>query len=106
MVMICPAIWWGWTPPMTHVRFTAEPWENLRMFIIPSLILGTYLAALRQSELDLQGTFDGVHVLASQDAQPLGQPVLGSRRDLIRHGLLSPAANMHHCLARKHSASN
>ena len=62
--------------------------------------------ALRQSELDLQGTFDGVHVLASQDAEPLGQPVLGSRRDLIRHGLLSPAANMHHCLARKHSASN
>ncbi|MDE0025773.1 MAG: ABC transporter permease, partial [Spirochaetaceae bacterium] len=45
MVMIYPAIWWGWTPPMTHVRFTAEPWENLRMFIIPSLILGTYLAA-------------------------------------------------------------
>ncbi len=45
MVMIYPAIWWGWTPPMTHVRFTAEPWANLRMFIIPSLILGTYLAA-------------------------------------------------------------
>ena len=43
--MIYPAIWWGWTPPMTHVRFTAEPWANLRMFIIPSLILGTYLAA-------------------------------------------------------------
>ncbi|MDE0026758.1 MAG: ABC transporter permease, partial [Spirochaetaceae bacterium] len=45
MVMIYPAIWWGWTPPLTHVRFTEDPWANLGMLIIPAVILGTYLAA-------------------------------------------------------------
>ena len=45
MVMIYPAIWWGWTPPLTHVGFSEDPWANLGMLIIPALILGTYLAA-------------------------------------------------------------
>ena len=45
MVIIYPAIWWGWTPPLTHVGFSADPWANLGIFIIPALILGTYLAA-------------------------------------------------------------
>ena len=30
MVMIYPAIWWGWTPPLTHVRFTEDPWAQSR----------------------------------------------------------------------------
>ena len=41
MVMIYPAIWWGWSPPMELVSFTGDPLGNLSMFIIPSLILGT-----------------------------------------------------------------
>ena len=45
MVMIYPAIWWGWTPPLTHVRFTVDPLASLGILIIPALILGTYLAA-------------------------------------------------------------
>ena len=45
MVMIYPAIWWGWTPPLTYVGFTEDPWANLSILIIPALILGTYLAA-------------------------------------------------------------
>ena len=45
MVMIYPAIWWGWSPSMELVSFTEDPLGNLGMFLIPSLILGTASAA-------------------------------------------------------------
>jgi peptide/nickel transport system permease protein len=45
MVMIYPAIWWGWSPPMELIPFTEDPLGNLKMFLIPSLILGTASAA-------------------------------------------------------------
>ncbi len=45
MVMIYPSIWWGWVPPMKWVPFAEDPLGNLRVFIIPSLILGTAGAA-------------------------------------------------------------
>ena len=45
MVMIYPAVWWGWSPPMRLIKFSEDPLGNLGMFLIPSLILGTYLAA-------------------------------------------------------------
>ena len=45
MVIIFPALWWGWSPPMRLVYFTQDPLGNLEVFIIPSLILGTALAA-------------------------------------------------------------
>ena len=45
MVMIYPAIWWGWSPPMQLIPFTEDPLGNLGMFLIPSLILGTASAA-------------------------------------------------------------
>ncbi len=45
MVMIFPAIWWGWAPPLEWVSFTEDPLGNLGVFIIPSLILGTASAA-------------------------------------------------------------
>ena len=45
MVMIYPAIWWGWSPPMELIPFTEDPLGNLWGFFIPSLILGTASAA-------------------------------------------------------------
>ena len=45
MVMIFPAIWWGWSPPMRWVSFSEDPLGNLGILIIPSLILGTALSA-------------------------------------------------------------
>ena len=45
MVMIFPAIWWGWSPPMEWVSFTEDPLGNLGILIIPSLILGTAVSA-------------------------------------------------------------
>ena len=45
MVMIFPAIWWGWSPSVELIPFTEDPLGNLGMFIIPAVILGTASAA-------------------------------------------------------------
>ena len=45
MVMIYPAIWWAWSPPMELVPFAEDPWGHLGILVIPSLILGTALSA-------------------------------------------------------------
>ena len=45
MVLIYPTIWWGWTPPLEYVPFAKHPLDNLAGFLIPSLILGTAMAA-------------------------------------------------------------
>ena len=45
MVMIFPAIWWAWSPPMELVPLSENLLGNIGVFLIPSLILGTYLAA-------------------------------------------------------------
>ena len=45
MVMLYPAIWWGWAPSMEMIPFAEDPLGNLGMFIIPALILGTAMSA-------------------------------------------------------------
>ena len=45
MVMIYPALWWGWMPAPEYIPFTEDPLGNLGILIIPSLILGTAGAA-------------------------------------------------------------
>ena len=45
MVMIYPAIWWGWAPPMRLVPLSEDLLGNLAVFLIPSLIVGTAMSA-------------------------------------------------------------
>ena len=45
MVMLYPAIWWNWTPPLKMISFVEDPLGNLGVFIVPSLILGTAMSA-------------------------------------------------------------
>ncbi len=40
MVIVFPSIWWGYMPPIMLVRFAEDPMGNLRMFIIPAIVLG------------------------------------------------------------------
>jgi len=44
MIMIYPAIWWGWSPPMEVVPFFEDPVGNLYVFIIPAIVLGLVLS--------------------------------------------------------------
>ena len=45
LILTFPAIWWAWAPPLRFVPFRDDPLGSLGVFIVPSLILGTYLAA-------------------------------------------------------------
>ena len=83
MVMIYPAIWWGWTPPLTHVRFAADPWANLGIFIIPALILGTYLAA---STMRMTRTMM-LEVLRQDYVRTAWAKGLKERRVVLRHAV-------------------
>jgi peptide/nickel transport system permease protein len=40
MVIVFPAIWWNWIPPMEYVPFTEDPAKNLVQFGIPAIIMG------------------------------------------------------------------
>jgi peptide/nickel transport system permease protein len=46
LVMVFPSIWWGWAPELKYVPFTQDPLTNLKMMILPAVILGTALSAL------------------------------------------------------------
>ena len=45
MVMLYPAIWWGWSPSVELIPVKEDALGNLGMFLIPSLILGTAMSA-------------------------------------------------------------
>jgi len=44
MVVVFPSVWWGWSPPLDYVPFFENPIANLRMFIIPGVILGMVMS--------------------------------------------------------------
>ena len=46
LVMIYPALWWGWSPKMEYVSFLDNPIENLQMFIVPAIIMGMILSGI------------------------------------------------------------
>ena len=42
LVVSLPAVWWGWAPPTEYKTLTDDPIGNLKVLIIPALILGVY----------------------------------------------------------------
>ena len=40
MVIVFPAIWWNWLPPIEYIPLTQDPLGNLVQFIIPGVIMG------------------------------------------------------------------
>jgi len=40
MVIVFPSIWWGYMPSIALIPFTEDPIGNLKMFIIPAIVLG------------------------------------------------------------------
>ncbi len=44
MVILFPALWWGYMPPIMMVKFADDPMGNLGMFLVPATILGMTLA--------------------------------------------------------------
>ncbi len=46
MIVLYPAIWWGWTPSFEVIPFTEDPLGNLGMFIIPGFLTGMFMSAV------------------------------------------------------------
>jgi len=46
MVIVFPSIWWGYMPPVMYVPFTEDPLRNLKMFIVPAIVLGMGIAGM------------------------------------------------------------
>jgi peptide/nickel transport system permease protein len=42
LIMVYPALWWGWSPPIEYIRLSKDPIGNLVQFLIPSVILGLF----------------------------------------------------------------
>jgi peptide/nickel transport system permease protein len=73
----------GWLPPSGYVSFFQDPLQNLRLMILPSLTLGTALAALimRQTRASTLGVLNQDYV---RTARSKG---LSDTRILLRHVL-------------------
>jgi peptide/nickel transport system permease protein len=46
LVIVLPSKWWGWSPPIEVVSIIEDPVENLKMFIIPGVIMGVVFSAV------------------------------------------------------------
>ncbi len=46
MVMVFPALWWGWSPPVQLIRLVDDPLGNLGMFIIPAAVMGMAMSGI------------------------------------------------------------
>jgi peptide/nickel transport system permease protein len=44
MVIVLPSIWWNYAPPLTYIPFNVDPVGNLKMFIIPAVVLSLSMA--------------------------------------------------------------
>jgi peptide/nickel transport system permease protein len=45
LVVLLPAIWWGWSPPIQFTEFSVDPWAHVSQFVLPAAILGLASAA-------------------------------------------------------------
>ena len=42
LVMVYPALWWGWSPPVEYIQLVDDPLGNLGQFLIPAVIMGMF----------------------------------------------------------------
>lgn len=40
MIVVFPSLWWGYSPPIMFTALTEDLFENLKMFILPAIVLG------------------------------------------------------------------
>jgi peptide/nickel transport system permease protein len=40
LVVVYPAIWWNYSPPVMYIHFSQDPIGNLKNFIVPAVVLG------------------------------------------------------------------
>lgn len=60
LVIVLPALWWGWVPPPFFVQFKDDPVGNLAFMIIPAAVLATGVAA-RFARLTRSAVLETLH---------------------------------------------
>ena len=83
MVMVFPAIWWGWSPEVRFVGFSEDPWGNIVQMGVPALILGTSLSAvtMRMTRTMM------LEVLRQDYIRTAWAKGMGERGVVVRHAL-------------------
>jgi len=46
LIIVFPSIWWGYMPPIALIPFTEDPIGNLKMFIVPAIVMGMAMSGL------------------------------------------------------------
>ena len=82
-VVLLPAIWWGWSPPLSYVSFFSDPVSHLSQFVLPSIVLGVFSAGsiMRFTRTTMLEVFRQDYVRTAR-AKGLRQ-----RTVLFRHGI-------------------
>jgi len=83
LVIVMPAIWWGYMPPIMLIKFTDDVAGNLRMFIFPALILGMALSGIT---MRMTRTMM-LEVLRQDYIRTAWAKGLGERLVILRHAL-------------------
>ena len=83
MVMVLPAVYFGWTPSMVYIPLREDPLGHLQMFLIPAAILGMLLAGatMRMTRTMM------LEVLRQDYMRTAWAKGLKERQVVIRHGL-------------------
>jgi peptide/nickel transport system permease protein len=83
MVMVFPSIWWGWSPEVNYVQFSADPLQNLKQMIVPAIVLGAALSAvtMRMTRTMM------LEVLRQDYIRTAWAKGLGERLVVMRHAL-------------------
>ncbi len=45
LIMVFPALWWGWSPAVQYIPLNEDPWGNFKQFLIPAFLMGTAFSA-------------------------------------------------------------
>jgi len=83
LVTILPALWWGWSPPSRIVSLFDDPVQNLKVFLLPSLVLGAAFSAviMRMSRTMM------LEVLRQDYIRTAWAKGLHERRVVLRHAV-------------------
>jgi len=83
LVIVLPAIWWGWTPAAGFIDFRLNPWGHLAQFELPAAILGVASAAvlMRMTRAML------LEVLRQDYVRTAWSKGLRERAVVLKHGL-------------------
>ena len=88
LVVLLPAYYWGWSPPLTYVRFSDDAARNVIFFIAPAATLGIGLSATMARVTRTQ-TLEVIYQDYIRTAQAKGLTALTVlRRHALRNALL------------------